>query len=327
MTDAEVTLVDDLLCQRAVQNQLYYFQEFRDGFKRQWLECFYEHEGLLNFHGFGGLQVPASDYLSAMMESPPHVHEVRSSWGNRYTGGSKDNPYLQQQRFHTYNETIHPQKICKGIMEIREQVAKEWIEDIEFVKMEDAIFWHDFGVMEEQELQAPKNNLGADDEGAHMEERQTLFGVGISGNHQSTPLRLRTYDVLKKASSWVAVQKTLLKFSDQADDAEDWFRSLWEGGWREVLEESGPTGAADDFFRSLAAMPSRAAEGKVEGTLRMITPPDIARQVLEERQSVLQGWKEWLLTGEYLDRHTEIQRALLLRSLSDEVSGDRENQA
>eukprot|EP00961_Rhodomonas_salina_P160472 2160332-Rhodomonas_salina.3 len=79
-----------------------------------------------NFHGFWGVhmsvhnamagtdmrlaeQVPASDYLSAMMESPPHVHEVRSSWGNRYTGGSKDNPYLQQQRFHTYNETIHPQ--------------------------------------------------------------------------------------------------------------------------------------------------------------------------------------------------------------------------
>ena len=29
--------------QRAVQTQLYYFQEFRDGFKKQWLEDFLEH--------------------------------------------------------------------------------------------------------------------------------------------------------------------------------------------------------------------------------------------------------------------------------------------
>jgi hypothetical protein len=29
--------------QRAVQTQLYYFQEFRDGFKKQWLENFLDH--------------------------------------------------------------------------------------------------------------------------------------------------------------------------------------------------------------------------------------------------------------------------------------------
>jgi hypothetical protein len=140
LTDAEEILLDDLLCQRAVQNQLYYFQEFRDGFKKQWLEDFQGHQGLYNFHGFGGLQCPASEYLRAMMSTPPEQHTVKMCWGSRYSGGSKDNPYLQnQERFHSYTEVVYPQKICKGIMEIREQLAVEWVEDIEFIKIEDSM--------------------------------------------------------------------------------------------------------------------------------------------------------------------------------------------
>ena len=109
--------------QRAVQTQLYYFAEFRDGFKRQWLERFLGHEGVMNYHGFGGLQVKAEDYIREMLFSPPVEHEVKMSWGNRLAGGSKDNPYLQQQpRYNSYTETIHPQKICKGLIEIREQL-------------------------------------------------------------------------------------------------------------------------------------------------------------------------------------------------------------
>jgi len=318
-------LLDDLLCQRAVQNQLYYFQEFRDGFKRQWLEHFLGHEGLYNFHGFGGLQCPAAEYLQTMMSSPPESHEIRMSWGNRYTGGSKDNPYLQnRERFETYEETVHPQKICKGIMDIREQIALEWIEDIEFVKTEDSIFWFDLDVAHEQALKSPKNNLNTEeDEEEGMTERETLFGVGISGNYKATPLRKRTYDVLKKACSWVAVQKTMQRFREEGDDAEDWFRTLWETEWKEAMETSGRHGVADDFLRTLVQMPSRAATGKEEGTLRMINPEDIARTLIDERQTVLEGWKAWLESGHYKERHTEIQRELLMRSM-DEYSGRSE---
>ena len=49
----------------------------------------------MNFHGFGGLYVAADDYLKEMLNRAPVEHEVKMSWGNRLSGGSKDNPYLQ----------------------------------------------------------------------------------------------------------------------------------------------------------------------------------------------------------------------------------------
>ena len=69
-----------------LQTQLYYFAEFRDGFKKQWLENFLDHEGLMNYHGFGGLKVDTNEYLSSMLHSPPVEHEVKMSWGNRLGG-------------------------------------------------------------------------------------------------------------------------------------------------------------------------------------------------------------------------------------------------
>jgi len=78
----------------------------------------------MNFHGFGGLKADAQTYLAAMFNSAPVEHEVKMSWGNRLAGGSKDNPFLQDQpKFNSYMETVHPQKICKGLMDIREQVC------------------------------------------------------------------------------------------------------------------------------------------------------------------------------------------------------------
>jgi hypothetical protein len=59
-------------------------------------------------------------------------------------------------------------------------------------------FWHDFDAVQQQELASPKNNLNSEEGG--MKERETLFGVGISGDFRSTPLRKRTFDVLKKVN-------------------------------------------------------------------------------------------------------------------------------
>lgn len=156
--DGVANFLDDLLLQRAVQTQLFYFQEFRDGFKRQWLENFLDHEGLMNYHGFGGLKVSADEYLTSMFNSAPVEHEVKMSWGSRLAGGSKDNPYLQQQpTYNYYMETVHPQKICKGVMEIREQLKLEWITDLPVMREEDDLFKDAFQRLKEAQEDAMMN--------------------------------------------------------------------------------------------------------------------------------------------------------------------------
>ncbi len=80
-----------------------------------------------------------------MLQSPPESHEIKQQWGNRFAGGSKNNPFLKppEDRFTSYNETIAPQKICKGILEIREQLVAEWIEDLALIPLDNAQFIHD----------------------------------------------------------------------------------------------------------------------------------------------------------------------------------------
>jgi hypothetical protein len=105
------------------------------------LEHFRGHGGLKDFNSFGALK-GAVEYLEAMLNSPPESHEIRQQWGNRFAGGSKDNPFLKppEERFTSYCETIAPQKICKGIMEIREQLAAEWIDDLSLIPQDNAQF-------------------------------------------------------------------------------------------------------------------------------------------------------------------------------------------
>ena len=95
-------------------------------------------------HAFGVL-IGSKEYLEDMLNSPPESYEVRQQWGNRFAGGSKDNPFLKppEERFTSYNETIAPQKICKGILEIREQLVLEWIEDLCLIPQDNSQFLED----------------------------------------------------------------------------------------------------------------------------------------------------------------------------------------
>jgi len=193
--EAVTALLDSLLCQRSVQTQLYYFAEFRDGFKKQWLENFLDHGGLMNFHGFGGLKADAKTYLAEMFNSAPVEHEVRMSWGNRLAGGSKDNPYLQDKpKFNSYMETIHPQKICKGLMEIREQIKVEWLTDLPVMKEEDAMFRDAYRLLQEEQqaslLLPNSGEMGKVDETKKPKENDVykyVIGAGMSSKNTTLP--------------------------------------------------------------------------------------------------------------------------------------------
>jgi len=201
--DAIAKFVDETLLQRAIQTQLFYFQEFRDGFKKQWLEHFLGHEGLMNYHGFGGLQVSADEYLREMFNSPPVEHEVKMSWGSRLAGGSKDNPYLQQQpKYNYYMETVHPQKVCKGLMDIREQLRVEWLTDLPVMHAEDELFEEAFRRLEEAQEAAMikmdsnsstrtfRRRLGSAEKFSKQQQDEERFGTwnwdryGTGGNEE-----------------------------------------------------------------------------------------------------------------------------------------------
>lgn len=106
--------------------------------------------------------------MSSTLNLREHIVFEQIGWGNRHNVGSKDNPYITRKK-EMYTETIHPQvlpscfhcifpwfcdslvqvrcdrsiapqKIVQGIMQIREQLVVEWIDDLALLEEEDQVF-------------------------------------------------------------------------------------------------------------------------------------------------------------------------------------------
>jgi len=113
--------VNSLLCQRASQTLIYYALEFKNDLEKSWLLRFSEEHGVppLCTHGgrmlhshdaFEAADVRWDEWLHAMLRRPDETHEVAVVWGNRVSGGSPGNPYLQKKaQATTYVDTLSPQ--------------------------------------------------------------------------------------------------------------------------------------------------------------------------------------------------------------------------
>jgi hypothetical protein len=77
------------------------------------------------------------EFLLKMMGAPDEEHEVVVVWGSRVGGGSPNNPYLKPKtEERTYVDTISPAKIARQLMAIREELAREWTEDLRLIKLD-----------------------------------------------------------------------------------------------------------------------------------------------------------------------------------------------
>jgi hypothetical protein len=139
-------------------------------------------------------------------------------------GGSRDNPFIQRAAVKTYNETIHPQKLAKGIMDIREQLRMEWVQDLGTVEMEDWCFWEELedellhaslakevarseDKREQADTQRIKNDWGWNDDA--VEDAATDTGEGVVSSRVSssdTAEQFQEIDPLGGASDNLVVQ-------------------------------------------------------------------------------------------------------------------------
>lgn len=60
------------------------------------------------------------------------------------------------------------------------------------------------------------------------ENQESMLVIGTRGEQGSTPMRGKNYDVLKKATTWIAVQKVLNHLSEDAQERDlyQWFYGM-----------------------------------------------------------------------------------------------------
>jgi hypothetical protein len=92
------------------------------------------------YHGsaaFNLTQYPEWDsMLWELVALPNQVLTVHAKRRGRGHGGwSKDNPYLEEQRFVEFDIDIEPPALAQRILSVREQIAREWTSDLETLRV------------------------------------------------------------------------------------------------------------------------------------------------------------------------------------------------
>jgi hypothetical protein len=144
--------VRNLLTQRAIQSFLYLLESCRDPHSGKWIEEFLQTPGLLNYHGMGAAYIidprfttttrttttsgSSSSYswvdgplLSMLQQNKTEIIVSAKRRGRGHGGWSKQNPYLED-RYVEFTIDIDPIRLTNRILSVREQIAKEWIHDL-----------------------------------------------------------------------------------------------------------------------------------------------------------------------------------------------------
>jgi len=144
--------VRNLLTQRAIQSFMFLCEECRDPHSGKWIEDFFGTPNLLNYHGTGASLGSVADSeadgpsssssssssswetpLLSILDQPTDVMIVSAKRRGRGHGGwSKNNPYLKD-RYVEFKITIDPSSLTERILAVREQLAEEWVNDLQIL--------------------------------------------------------------------------------------------------------------------------------------------------------------------------------------------------
>jgi hypothetical protein len=284
-------LIKDFITQRALQTLLRNLDSAHQADHRDFLSRFLEHDGVQDFHGYGGLRCDWVEYLTTLRKTAPFDIVKRKPMRRM---GSPDNPYIKQQ-YHEYSISIDPGRLAEDLCEVRAHLSEEWQLDLQLIAAENAeLFRHHNEVMVN----------GSDTQGKF---RHPLLNRGDS----DSPLRLANYDLLEKYCTHVASERVLHDMSRSRAErhSHKWLRE-WLLMHGEGFEGDHGHNVGREFLRGLlSAPPSVVAEGGKGRGITMIDPLDIAARIMAERQLVADSWVEAL--GEVDEDHLDIRRRVL----------------
>ncbi|GMI00558.1 hypothetical protein TrVE_jg2451 [Triparma verrucosa] len=269
------------LTQRAVQQQLYYYDLNMDETHSNWLCEFLRPENCsalhVDYHGINALPTKdTSSYLCAILIYPEIEVTIKKPMGcaaglGRGGTGMGDynrnsNPYLKP-RYFEYTELIRPVAVATSLLEIREQIAAELAEDLAFLVEEDCNEVLDSG------------------------EAGTTFSTGPNGETvskgggRSSPFRLANYDLLKL----LATKEALLRLTEpsSSSSSSSVLRSITStfmpmiNGHNKWAHGGGLPSLADNILGELLSDKSGSNTA--------------ARRLLEERNRLARLWQEQML--------------------------------
>jgi len=265
-------LIKDFVTQRALQTLLSNLDFAHQADHRNFLSRFLEHEGVQDFHGYGGLKCDWMEYLTTLRKTAPFDVVRRKPMRKM---GSANNPYIKQQ-FYEYSINIDPARLAEDLCEVRVHLSEEWQLDLQLISAENA------------ELFRQHNDVMVNGTDTQGQFQHPLLSQGDG----DSPLRKSNYDLLEKYATHVASERVLHEMERSRADRHShrWLREyiVLHG---EGFEGDHGHGVGRAFLRGLLSAPPSVVppQGK-GGRPTLIDPLDIAARIMAERQVVADAW-------------------------------------
>lgn len=267
---------------------------------------------LLTYHGLAALNTtvfPSWDtYFSTLLEEPSETLTVES-----------DRAWVP-----TYDVEINPASLCARIISVREQIAREFVLDLDAVATMGGYTLESY----HQALRGQQGkgegeedvSSGKQDEAIKVERPNLLFldyEPDQETQYRPSPLRRGNFDLLVLLATQEAIHRILNNDEHVENGVHHFLRNFYASRLSTHFTGRVPYGRADSFLEALlSAPPSRtqlpgdsgfADDGTVRWTL--IDPMRIAELILQEREQVALDWKE--LAKNVPNEHVYIKRLQL----------------
>ncbi|KAL7530354.1 hypothetical protein ACHAXR_003441 [Thalassiosira sp. AJA248-18] len=308
-----------LLTQTAIQSFIYMLDECRDPHSGKWIEDFLGLQNLRNYHGTGAFNItqhPTWDaVLYDIMRQPNDKMIVSAKRRGRGHGGwSKNNPYLQE-RWVEFKIDIRPASLVQRLLPVREQLAMEFMQDLDIVGMVDKMvmdsYFDKIRDLPQQQQQQQPPSWAFDRISVNILTNFTEFQE--SG---SSPFRRGNFDLLYSLCTQASahrllreLQQSTSSYSSDNEITYEWFKQFYTEHVPEYFDGDQSFGRADDFIDALLCAPPSLVEMSDGKRVGLNDPLRIAERIIAIRSEIAQEWK--MLMGEVKNDHLQLNDVLI----------------
>ncbi|CAM9670451.1 unnamed protein product [Ectocarpus sp. 4 AP-2014] len=284
----------NMLSESSVASVVYYWLEFRDDLTPQWMKQFTYRNGDIRDIGW-------HQHLGLLLRAEPEEMVVRRL-SQRPQGGSGNNPYLKANRTQMeYNVLIEPQKIASKVMQVREQISREWIQDLGLISAENS------------EVERHREDSLCLDSESKKRDRKLVFDHDPL-NNTSSPYRGKNYKLLLDMITKAAVRAYRSELRVSGDRYTlNWLEKFMH---RNDMED-GPNLKGNDLVEAIIDGPIVVIKDPRTEKNRVIDPGHIGGQLMTFRQSEAQ------LVTEAMESipsdHVELKRQFLEERMRDQL--------
>jgi len=323
------TDIRNLLTQRSIQSFLRLCEECRDPHSAKWITDFLRTSpNLVDFHGtgskfledYGGLW--DAPLLSMITQPKDQITFSAKKRGRGHGGWSKDNPYLEE-RWMEMSIDIDPPNLASRILAVREQVANEWVVDLDVLIQSNDLILNSFFQTQKQnrdcaDVSPGKLLVGRESQAFERTAVYRMNDVTRAATTTSSFFRRSNFDLIYNLCTQAAVHRILRDM--KAEDKEQTVPYVFLRDWyvnraEEYFDGHLQFGQADDFMDDLLQTPPSILSTQ-DGMTELVDPVGVAEIIIKMRKDVAEDWK--VLMKRVPVDHTGLRQSLLTNQMKFE---------